>query len=373
MDQRRFYVRPLLALGGEDPEKKRASHGMFAKLCARDDLLFSHVEILERHAPKQTAVHLLDLEELKDFSSREMKVSPEAFQDFQKLIANLTSQRADFAGLSMERPRLMGIVNITPDSFSDGGSFSSPQEAITQALRLAESGADILDLGAESTRPGARAISVEEELKRLMPVLEGLRPRTTAKISIDTRKSEVMLRAAEAGADLWNDVSALTFDPRSLEVAAEKKWPLLLMHAQGLPETMNEKPVYENVALDVFDYLEGRIDACLRAGIESARLVLDPGIGFGKHLPHNVALLSSLSLYHGLGVPVLLGVSRKKLIGQLSKEEHPKERVSGSLAAALAAIAQGVQILRVHDVAETLQAVRVWQAILRGAEEPCAL
>jgi dihydropteroate synthase len=233
---------------------------------------------------------------------------------------------------------------------------------------MVDEGADILDIGGESTRPGSDAVPVDEELRRVMPVLEGLRARTQARISVDTRKSEVMRRAAAAGADILNDVSALSHDPRSTEVAAESGLPVMLMHAQGDPKTMNDNPQYSDVVLDVFDYLESRIRACEAAGIPRAKLVADPGIGFGKHLPHNVAVLSAMSLYHALGVPVLLGASRKKLIGQLCNVEAPKERVPGSIAAALNSIAQGVQILRVHDVAATRQAVCVWEAAMAGSE-----
>jgi dihydropteroate synthase len=199
-------------------------------------------------------------------------------------------------------------------------------------------------------------------------VIEGLRGRTDALISVDTRKAEVMRRAAAAGADILNDVSALTFDPESLRVAADSGLPVVLMHAQGDPKTMNDDPRYSDVVLDVFDFLERRIHACEAAGIPRSKLVADPGIGFGKHLHHNVAVLAAMGIYHGLGVPVLLGASRKKLIGQICNVEVAKERVPGSIAAALSAIAQGVQIVRVHDVAATRQAVGVWQAVQRGTE-----
>jgi dihydropteroate synthase len=269
----------------------------------------------------------------------------------------------------MDRPCIMGIVNVTPDSFSDGGSFGSVQAAIDHGLRLLDEGAGILDIGGESTRPGSDAVALDEELRRVMPVLEGLRARTEARISVDTRKAEVMRRAAAAGADILNDVSALTHDPAALETAAETGLPVMLMHAQGDPKTMNDNPRYSDVVLDVFDFLEARIEACEKAGIPKSRLVVDPGIGFGKHLHHNLAVLASMSLYHGLGVPVLLGASRKKLIGQLSNVENPRDRLPGSIAAALSSVAQGVQIVRVHDVGATRQAVSVWRAAIRGSEK----
>jgi dihydropteroate synthase len=247
--------------------------------------------------------------------------------------------------------------------------LGSAQDAIDHSLRLAEEGADILDIGGESTRPGSDPVSLEEELARVIPVIEGLRAKTETLISIDTRKAEVMRRAAAAGADILNDVSALTYDPQSLAVAAETGLPVILMHAQGDPKTMNDDPQYADVVLDVFDFLEKRIAACEAAGIPRSKLVADPGIGFGKHLHHNVAVMSALSLYHALGVPVLIGASRKKLIDRICDVPNPKDRVPGSLAAALAGAAQGVQITRVHDVAATRQALAVWEAVLRGPDK----
>ncbi|MGL4395083.1 MAG: dihydropteroate synthase [Hyphomicrobium sp.] len=285
------------------------------------------------------------------------------------ILSALSEPRARLQGLSLERPRIMGIVNVTPDSFSDGGQHATTAAAIAHGLRLVEEGADILDIGGESTRPGSDAVALDDELRRVLPVIEGLRARTDARISIDTRKAEVMRRAAAAGVDMLNDVSALTHDPDALSVAVETGLPVMLMHAQGDPKTMNDNPQYADVVLDVFDFLEGRIRACVAAGIPKAKIVVDPGIGFGKHLRHNVAVMAGLSLYHGLGVPVLLGASRKKMIGQLCNVDDAKARVPGSLAAALAGVAQGVQIIRVHDVAETKQAIEVWRASMAGTEK----
>lgn len=284
------------------------------------------------------------------------------------LMQKLTETRPRYAGLDLSRPRIMGIVNVTPDSFSDGGEHASAQAAIDHGMRLLEEGADILDIGGESTRPGSDPVPIDEELRRVIPVIEGLRAKTDAVISIDTRKAEVMRRADAAGADVINDVSALTHDPEALEAAAESLLPVMLMHAQGDPKTMNDDPQYSDVVLDVFDFLERRIRACEEAGIPRAKIVADPGIGFGKHLHHNVAVMGGLSLYHGLGVPLLLGASRKKMIGQLCDVPDAKDRVPGSLAAAITGAAAGVQIVRVHDVKETKQALEVWRASVAGTE-----
>ena len=285
------------------------------------------------------------------------------------LLQAMTEPRPRLAGLSMDRPRLMGIVNVTPDSFSDGGQHALAEAAIAHGLKLAEEGADILDIGGESTRPGSDAVALEEELRRVIPVIEGLRAKTGKLISIDTRKAEVMRRAASAGADILNDVSALTHDPEAMRVAAESGLPVMLMHAQGDPKTMNDDPQYSDVVLDVFDFLEGRIAACEAAGIPKSKIVSDPGIGFGKHLKHNVAVMAGLPIYHGLGVPLLLGASRKKMIGQLCDVPDAKDRLPGSLAAAIAGAAAGVQIIRVHDVKETRQALEVWRASTAGTEK----
>ena len=357
--QRSIYVRPLGIYPsqiGDDPQEVWGGLPL-----AGGPLAFSALEVLERR-PRGTQRRTIGLGELFERDGGRSTL------DAADLVEAIRSPRARIAGLSLDRPRLMGIVNVTPDSFSDGGRHNSVDAAIAHALALAEEGADILDVGGESTRPGSDLVAVDDELRRVIPVIEGLRAKTDKLISIDTRKAEVMRRAAQAGADILNDVSALTYDPDALEVAAESGLPVMLMHAQGDPKTMNDNPQYSDVVLDVFDFLEQRIRACVNAGIPKSRLIADPGIGFGKHLHHNVAVLGAMSLYHGLGVPVLLGASRKKLIGQICNVEDPARRVPGSIAAALHGLSQGVQIVRVHDVADTRQAVAVWEAAQAGSE-----
>lgn len=366
--QRTIYLRPTGIFrappeptGGAAPVEEERGETWGALPLAGGPLVFAAVEVIRR-AGKERSRRISGITE---FFERDWGRDTLAASD---VIEAMRSPRPRLAGLDLTRPRIMGIVNVTPDSFSDGGNLASAQAAIDHGLRLVEEGADILDIGGESTRPGSDAVPVAEELRRVMPVLEGLRARTEARISVDTRKARVMREAAKAGADILNDVSALTHDPDAMETAAESGLPVMLMHAQGDPKTMNDNPVYDDVVLDVFDFLERRIDACVAAGIPKSRLVVDPGIGFGKHLPHNVAVLANMSLYHGLGVAVLLGASRKKLIGQLCNVDDPKARVPGSLAAALSSLAQGVQIVRVHDVAATKQAIAVWEAATAGSE-----
>lgn len=271
--------------------------------------------------------------------------------------------RTSFANLSLDRTRIMGIVNVTPDSFSDGGQFDSVQAAVDHARRLVDDGADILDIGGESTRPRSEPVSLDDELRRVIPVIEKLSDQTSAKISIDTRKAGVMREAAAAGAAILNDVSALTYDPDSMSAAAETGLPVVLMHAQGDPKTMQDNPTYDDVVADVLSYLERRIEACVAAGISISKIAIDPGIGFGKTLDHNLTLLRHMDHFCAMPSPVLLGVSRKRFIGTLGSEPEADKRVSGSIAAALSGVARGVRLLRVHDVAETRKALAVWEAV----------
>jgi dihydropteroate synthase len=354
--RRQLYLRPV-GLFPAKPEGGERAHGGLR--LAGGWLAFMQLEIIERRrlSEGERILSIADFCE-RDWGGETMAASA--------LLEALRQPRAALGGLALDRPRIMGIVNITPDSFSDGGHFATTRAAVDHALALDEAGADIIDLGAESTRPGSDAVPLAEELRRLMPVLEALAGRTRALISVDTRKAEVMRRAAAAGAGLINDVSALTYDPAALEAAADSGLPVVLMHAQGDPKTMQVAPRYDNVLLDVFDYLEERIEACVAAGIARTRLIADPGIGFGKTAAHNLALLAKVATFHGLGVPLLLGISRKSLIGTLTGVAKAGERLVGSVAAALGAVAQGAQIVRVHDVEETRQALAVWQACATG-------
>jgi len=272
----------------------------------------------------------------------------------------------DCAGraLALDRPRIAGIVNVTSDSFSDGGQFLDPQRAIAHGLMLVEEGADLLDIGGESTRPGALEISADEEIARVVPVIEALAKQTSVPIAVDTSKPEVMRAAAAAGAGIINDVYALRRDG-ALDAAAELKLPVCLMHMQGEPRTMQEAPHYDDVVGEVKRFLADRIFACELAGIEKKRIVVDPGFGFGKTLEHNLALLRGLDQLAALGVPLLAGLSRKGMIGALTGRDV-EHRAAGSAAAALIAVQKGAMIVRVHDVAATRDALAVWQAVASG-------
>ena len=273
----------------------------------------------------------------------------------------ITQLRCGERTLLLERPLVMGVVNLTPDSFSDGGRYLEPAQALERALTLEAEGAAILDLGGESTRPGAAPVTEQEEIRRVLPVLERLRPRTRAILSIDTSKPEVMRAAAAAGVDLINDVYALRA-PGALEAAAASGCAVCLMHMQGEPRTMQHAPHYDDVVGEVREFLAERVSACRAAGIADARIVLDPGFGFGKTLEHNLTLLRRLEALRLDGLPLLAGLSRKSMIGVLTGK--PSEaRVHGSVAAALIAAQSGARILRVHDVAATVDALKVLVAV----------
>jgi len=336
-----LYLRPLSLLYGPDARRAISAREGGA-LGGSDFIAFTQVELIERDGGR---------------IARRVVSYKDAHAHSEKLRL-IEAPRSDFAGLALGRPKLMGIINVTPDSFSDGGRLAGPDDAIAHGRKLAEEGADILDIGGESTRPGSDAVSLALEAERVIPAIRTL---TDAghRLSIDTRKAALMRDAVAAGAAIINDVSALSFDPESLGVAAKLGCPVVLMHAQGDPKTMQDNPTYEDVALDVYDMLSGRIAACEAAGISRHRIAIDPGIGFGKTFAHNLALLSQLPLFHGLGAVLLVGLSRKAFTGALTGEKKAGERVMGSVGGAVQAALNGAQILRIHDVKPTRQALAV--------------
>ena len=348
----KLYLRPIGFLYGDTAAEAVAEGAAFA--LAGGPISFTAAELIEG-TPSSTERRLL--------AAKELAGSRDA--DLGLVLRRITTPRPPFAGLALSRPLIMGIVNVTPNSFSDGGLYDKTEGAVVRAAELAAAGADIVDIGGESTRPGSDPVEEGDELGRVLPVLEGLAGLQAA-ISIDTRKACVARAAARAGATIFNDVTALTYDPDSLAAAADTGLSVILMHAKGEPKTMHLDPRYDDVVLEVYDYLEGRIAAAEAVGIERARIAADPGIGFGKTMDHTLALLANLSLLHGLGVPILVGASRKRFIGGVAGGETPQSREPGSFAVALAAAAQGAQILRVHDVAGTRQALSVWRGCVAG-------
>ena len=269
----------------------------------------------------------------------------------------------------LDQPQVMGIVNATPDSFSDGGQFAEAATAAEAGANMAAEGAAIIDVGGESTRPGAKPVWEGDEIERIAPVIRQLATGGAA-VSVDSRKADVMTAAIEAGARMVNDVSALTYDGRSAGIIAASGVPVVLMHHQGAPETMQDDPRYDDVLVEIYLWLEERIAAAVAAGIARERILVDPGFGFGKNVAHNLELMNGLALFHSLGCPLVIGASRKRTIGALSAEAPVEKRLGGSIAFAFKAAEQGVQVLRVHDVPETVQALRVWRGLRDQALTP---
>ena len=328
------YFRPLAQRGSSRPDS--------AVDLAGGATWFTQIEVLERGL--QPGI-----------------LTPDAIAN--PVLETLSATRAPLAGLEMSTPQVMGIVNVTPDSFSDGGVHFERDHAVASALSMADAGASIIDIGGESTRPGAEVVSAQAEIDRTAPVIEAIRAQSDIPISIDTRKAAVARAAVTAGATLINDVSGFTYDSELAVFCAEKSLPVCVMHAQGDPATMQDDPRYDDVLLDVYDFLAERVAFLETAGIPKSRIAVDPGIGFGKTIEHNLALLKGIGLFHSLGCAILLGASRKRFIGCIADEPVANRRVAGSIAVGLAALGQGVQILRVHDVEETIQALRLWQAV----------
>jgi dihydropteroate synthase len=334
------YFRPLSFVFGQDASAMIAD-GSAGSLGGSAHVAFASVETVVRDGKRVS----------RQYSS---------FRDVagETAVKKITRKRALFSGLDLSQTRVMGIVNVTPDSFSDGGRHADAEAAIAHGKSLAGQGADILDVGGESTRPGSEAVDEDEELRRVIPVIEGLAG--TNLVSVDTRKANVMQRAVAAGAGIINDVSALGFDPPAAATVAQLGKPVILMHAQGEPKTMQLQPKYDDVVLDVYDFLAARVAMAQAAGIANDLICVDPGIGFGKSFEHNLALMQSLSMFHGLGVALLVGVSRKNMIGVLTGEKVAADRVAGSAGGAVHAALMGAHILRVHDVAATVQSLRVF-------------
>jgi dihydropteroate synthase len=338
------YFRPLAFVYGADARAMIAS-GKAGALGGMGHTGFTHVEMMARGG----ASEIISFAEIKNHPTTDEIIRP----------------RPSFAGLDLQHTHVMGIVNVTPDSFSDGGQHFDAEIAIAHGHELAEQGATILDIGGESTRPGSSDVSVVDERARILPVVAALAKRHV--VSVDTRKAEVMVDTAKLGAAIINDVSALGFDAASAGVVAQLKLPVVLMHAQGAPRTMQLAPKYDDVVLDVFDWLQARINLAVAAGIPKSHICVDPGIGFGKTLEHNLTLLNHLPVFHGLGVGLLVGLSRKNMVGVLTGEKLSAERASGSVGGALQAALMGAHIVRVHDVKQTVQALAVFKAGLDPA------
>ena len=357
----RTYLRPTAFVDapfGLDGQVARLAGGL---------VWFSAVELLTEGPDGRLGVELVPV---ADIAAALEGLGDEARRAWD----NLTGARAPLAlgsrTVRLDQPQVMGILNVTPDSFSDGGSYADDASAADAGFAMSAAGASIIYVGGESTRPGSKPVWEGDEVKRVLPAIQRLAGAGTA-VSIDTRKAEVMEAALGAGASLVNDVSALTWDSRSAGVVAKAGVPVVLMHHKGSPETMQQAPHYDRpVLLEVYDWLEERIESAVAAGIARERIVVDPGIGFGKNVHHNLQLMNGLAMLHGLGCPILLGASRKRLIGALSSEAPADQRLGGSVALALKSVEQGAQIVRVHDAPETVQALRIWRGLRDAALTP---
>lgn len=356
----RHYLRPTAFVDapfGHDGKVARLAGGM---------LWFAAVERVTMEGNGLLSSELVPVERIDDL----LALGDQAEHAWRRLTSPRPPLRLRERVVRLDQPQVAGILNVTPDSFSDGGRFDGGEAAAQAGFAMAEAGAAIVDVGGESTRPGAKAVWEGDEIERVLPTVARLAAGGTA-VSIDTRKSAVMAAALGAGAAMVNDVSALTFDEESAALVANAGCPIVLMHHLGPPETMQQAPAYDGpVLFAVYDWLEARIAAAEAAGIERDRIIVDPGLGFGKNVQHNLDLLNGLALLHGLGCPLMIGASRKRMIGALSGEAPADARLPGSLALALKAVDQGAQLLRVHDVPETVQALRIWRGLRDAALTP---
>jgi len=317
------------------------------------EISFDQIEIITRKSKK-----IINIKDVKKLSKSLKKI-------IQNDIRIVTKKDKKFSNLNFKKvPNIMGVLNLTPDSFSDGGRFNKKNKGINHAINLFKSGADIIDVGGESTRPGSKNINSKQEWNRIRGVLKSINKKIT--LSLDTRKSDIMEKGIKAGVKLINDISGLTYDEKTIKILKKYNIPFVIQHSQGIPETMQKNPKYKNVLLDVYDFFEKKIQLVKKNGINHNNIIIDPGIGFGKNLKHNMNLISNISIFHSLGFPVLLGLSRKRFIQNLSGKNDTKGRLGGTVSSSIFAMMQGVQILRTHDVNELIQSIKVFNNLFKN-------
>ena len=344
----KLYVRPIFS-------SQHASGSKFIRL-GSSNLKFSNIEIILKNKNKITKkiIRIKDIEKL-DLEKKEI---------IKVFLKNISKKRKSIVGLKFDKPNIMGILNITPDSFYDGGNFLPLKSAKDQYLKMIKEGADIIDIGGESTRPSSKTVEMKEELKRILPVIKEIRKYgKRIPLSLDTRKPEVMLAGIREGIKIINDVSGLRYSNKTIPILNKKNIPIIIMHSISTPKAMQNKINYQDVLLDVYDFLEKKIIDCEKKNISRSQIIIDPGIGFGKNTKQNLKLIENISLFHSLGVCILLGASRKSFISKAMKSNLVHNRLGGSIASVIYALSQGVQIFRVHDVHETLQAVSIYKNI----------
>ena len=349
-----IYIRPTNIVFGQKANYFIQA-GTAKSLCGIEDIGFLSVEILKRKSDGNTVEEysFLELERL-DFKDK-----------IQSDLNKITSKRNNIFNLNFKNPILMGVLNVTPDSFSDGGKYNTTFRALDHVKNMIDFGAHIIDVGGESTRPGAKSVSDQDEIVRVSETIQSIKKKYPNQlISLDTRKSKVMQHGISIGVDMLNDVSALDFDQLSYQVVKDSGKPIILNHSQGIPENMQNNPTYDNVLLDIFDYFENKIKFLKDNGIKDEQIIIDPGIGFGKTLEHNLEIISKISIFHSLGYPIMVGPSRKSFIGKIMGEKDNPQRLGGTIASVLYSYLQGIQLFRVHDIQEISEALKVYSQFL---------
>jgi len=354
---RKYYTRPCNFYYG-NYAKKLIDEKKALSLTGRSNIAFDQIEIFNREKKGVTDSKFHSINKISEIDRKILAT-------IEKDLKNITSKRENISGLRFDIPLLIGVLNITPDSFSDGGLFFEEAKAYDQVRLMINSGATIIDIGGESTRPGSKTIDAKEEWERIKNTIVKFKKKFPKGIlSLDTRKSYVMGKGIQNGVDIINDVSGLNFDNESFNLINSKKLPFILHHMQGSPETMQNNPIYKDVLLDIFDFFEEKINFCLKKKYKKEFIILDPGIGFGKNLDHNLRLMSKISIFHSLGCPILIGTSRKRFIEQIVTKFDTPDRTGGTLASVLHGLSQGVQIFRIHNVKEINQGILVFNKIL---------
>tara|TARA_B100000029_G_scaffold6404_1_gene6911 strand:+ start:671 stop:1747 length:1077 start_codon:yes stop_codon:yes gene_type:complete len=327
-------------------------------LAGNKEIAFNQIEVIQRKSKGKAKSEYYHIHKIKILNKEKLSI-------VKKDIKKITSKRKNIFNLKFNNPKIMGVLNITPDSFSDGGFFFKPSKAYKHACSMIKSNASIIDIGGESTRPGSKIINPKEEWKRIEKILVSIRKKfPNLIISLDTRKSYVMKKGIEAGVNIINDVSGLNFDKKSFDVIRKKKIPFILHHMQGTPDTMQKNPKYNDALLDIYDFFEKKINYCIKKNYNKNSIIIDPGIGFGKNLNHNLRIISKISTFHSLGCPILIGTSRKRFIEHIVTKFDTPDRTGGTLASVLYGLSQGVQLFRVHNVREIYQGMLVFNKIL---------
>ena len=349
---RRYYTRVCNFYYGKE-SKLLISKKKTIPLNNNKEISFDHLEIISRRSKKKISIKKIN--SLPKLLRKQINLD----------LKNILSKKKNFANLNLQKiPNIMGVLNLTPDSFSDGGKFNSKKRGINHALKMFQFGANIIDVGGESTRPGSNAVNIKLEWSRIEKIIKFISKKIP--LSLDTRKSEVMERSIKLGVKMINDVSGLSYDNKTLDVLKKYKIPFVIQHTQGIPENMQDKPRYKNELLDIYDFFEAKIKFLRSIGIKHNKIIVDPGIGFGKNLKHNMNLISNISIFHSLGFPILVGNSRKRFIKEISGKNDTRNRIGGTVSSSIYLMSQGIQILRIHDVNELLQGIKVFKKLLKN-------